>query len=180
MFKIKKAFALILMLALFIPALARASSNGDYNITTATIGDKDAAGDYRIWVTNDGIEHYAQDTGIHFPYLNPASTDQTLTAAQSGTVLVINNLAGTYVNGATFTLPSAVPKLKYTFVIDVAKIFRLKPASGEIINFSTDIANSKVKNTSSAIGDSITVFCSTAGQWSVTEHFGTWATDNNP
>lgn len=179
--KFKKAFMLILMLALFLPALAKADSNTDYSITTATLGSQNkVSGDYTMWVTNDGVVHYAKDTGIHFPYLTPASTSQTLTAAQSGTVLVINNANGTYVNGAMFLLPPAIPKLEYTFVIDVAKVFRIQPASGEIINYSTDIANSKVKNTSSAIGDSIEVFCATTGQWSVKSRTGTWATDNNP
>lgn len=179
--KFKKTLALLIMLVLFLPALAKADSNSDYPITTATIGNKNVtSGDYTIWVTNDGVVHYAKDTGIHYPYLSPASTSQTLTAAQSGTVLVINNNGGSAPNGVVVTLPIATPKLEYTIIVDVARFVRLKPQSGDIINFSTDIAGSKVKNTSAAIGDSIEVFCSTAGQWSVKSRTGTWATDNNP
>ncbi len=176
--KFKKALALLLMLVLFLPALAMASSNSDYNITTGTLGDKNSAGDYRIWVTNDGVVHYAQDTGIHYPYLTPASTTQTLTAAQSGTTFVFNNAGGTAPSGAKMLLPAATPKLKYTFIVDAAVYIRLVPAAGEIINFSTAVANSRLKNTSAAIADSITVFCATAGQWSIVDKVGTWAVDN--
>lgn len=182
--KFKHSIVLLLMLVLFLPAIARADSNNEYSTITGTLGGNNpGSGDYTIWVSSDGVVHYAKDTGILYPYLPTTSTQQTLTAAQTGTTLVINNGAGTYTtgaSGATFTLPSAIPKLQYSFIIDVAGVFRLKPASGEIINFSTDVANSKIKNTSKAIGDSITIWCSTAGQWSIKDKVGTWATDNNP
>lgn len=179
--KFKKVFAMLLMLVLFLPALAKADSNTDYSTITATIGNKNTVSqDYTMWVTSDGVVHYAKDSGIHFPYLTPASTSQTLTAAMSGTTFVLNNAGGTAPSGATMQLPPATPKLEFTFITDVNVFFRLKPATGEIINFSSNVANSKVRNTSAAIGDSIEVFCSTTGQWSVKSRSGTWATDNNP
>lgn len=178
MFHKIKIVLLALVVAVLLPMAAQAQTY--YTTTTGTLGDKNSSGDYRVTLTNDGVVHYASDTGITMPYLTPTSTDQTLTAAQTGTTFVFNNGSGTAVSGATYTLPAAVAGLQYTFIGDVAKIFRLKPASGEIINYSTDVANSKVKNTSAAIGDSITVICVTAGQWSIKNRFGTWATDNNP
>lgn len=177
----KKALALVLMLGFFMPALAKADSNTDFSTITATMGNKNTtSGDYTMWITNDGVVHYAKDSGIRYPYLTPASTSQTLTAAQSGTTFVLNNAGGVAPSGATMQLPAANPKMSYTFITDVAVNFRIKPATGEIINFSTAIANSKLKNTSAAIGDSIQVFCSTAGQWSIRTKVGTWAVDNNP
>lgn len=179
--KFKKNIAMIFMLALFLPALAQADSNTDYSTITATMGNKNTVSqDYTMWITSDGVVHYAKDSGIHFPYLTPASTSQTLTAAQSGTTFVLNNAGGTAPNGAIMFLPAATPKLEYTFIVDVNVYIRLKPQAGEIINFSTNVASSKVRNTSAAIGDSIEVFCATTGVWSVKSKTGTWATDNNP
>lgn len=123
---------------------------------------------------------FGEPSRVLFISLSPTSTSQTLTAAQAQSVLVINNGAGVAKGGAIINLPVSVKGMDYTIITDLALTFRLKPASGEIINYSTNTANSKVKNTSAAIGDSIEVFCSTAGKWSVKGRFGTWVTDNNP
>lgn len=175
----KLNLALALMVAFgcvsLLPVLGSAQTY--YSTTTGTLGDQNSNKDYRITTTQDGVVHFAQDTGVTFPFIT-ASTNQTLTAAQTGTTMVFNNGVGAAKDNTTFTLPSAVVGLSYTVIGDVAHSFRLKPASGEIINYSTDIANSKVKNTSAAAGDSITVFCATIAQWSIKDKSGTWATDN--
>lgn len=180
--KFKKAFALILMLIFALPLLARADNNSDYSITKATMGGiNQGSGDYSAWVTNDGtgsIFKFARDTGIHYPYVTPASTSQTLTAYQSGSTFVVNNGGGTATGSPKIQLPTAIQKEDYTIITDVALAIRIVPATGEIINYSSDVANSRVKNTSAAIGDSIELFCATTGQWSIKSKSGTWATDN--
>jgi len=114
------------------------------------------------------------------PTIIAASTSQTLTASQSGAVFVLNRNGGSAPNGAILTLPTATARLDYTFIVDTAVNIRIKPQAGDIINYATNVAGSKVKNTSATIGDSIELYCIVAGQWSVKNRFGTWATDNNP
>lgn len=133
------------------------------------------------------VSAHAQDFGggsfgkvAAYPGVVAASTSQTLTASQTGQVFVLNKLLGVAPNGAIMSLPKASPKLDYTFIIDAAVYIRIKPQSADIINFSSDVAGSKVRNTSAAVGDSIEVFCVVAGQWSIKNRVGTWATDNNP
>lgn len=132
------------------------------------------------------VNAHAQFGGGNFsspmpsPTIIAASTSQTLTASQSGAVFVLNKNGGSAPNGSILTLPTASPRLDYTFIVDTAVYIRIKPQSGDIINFSTNVAGSAVRNTSAAISDSIELYCIVAGQWSVKNRFGTWATDNNP
>ena len=149
----------------------------NYTTSVATFGDQNSSNNYRMTATNDGVIRFASDTGIIVPYTT-ASTNSTLTAAQTGTTIVFNNGSGTAQSNTTFTLPTSAVGMQYSFIGDITKYFRVKPASGEIINYSTAVANSKLKNSSAAIGDSIIVFCATAGQWSVKAQNGTWAVDN--
>lgn len=146
---------------------------------TATFGDQNSLKAYRLTATNDGVLTYAQDTGLVMPYLNTATTNTTLLATQSGTVLIFGNGAGAAVNGTTYTLPAATVGLQFTFVSDVAKYFRLAPNGTDVFNFSTATTNSKLSNSGSALaGDSITIFCGNTGKWSVMDKVGTWAVDN--
>lgn len=151
-----------------------------FGTTTGTLGNQNSSGDYAVTVTNDNVVHFAQDTGLLFPYTT-ASTNQTLTAVQTGVTLVFNNGAGTANNLVIFTLPTAAVGMSYSFIADIAKSFRIKPQSADIINFSTAVAGSKINNGGSgAAGDAITLFCATAGKWSIKYKVGTWAVDNNP
>lgn len=104
-----------------------------------------------------------------------ATTNITLTAAQLGTVIVFNNSTGVAANGTQFTLPTAVVGMQYTVISDTAKFFYIKPASADIINFSTATTGQRISNaTTAAAGDSITLVCQTAGQWSIQSRIGTW------
>lgn len=108
-----------------------------------------------------------------------ASTNQTLSATQSGQVIVFNNGAGAAVDGTRFTLPAAVVGLEFTIIADVAKFFRVAPASGETINFTSTAAGKRIASSSAAIGDSITLVCFTTGTWSIKAKSGTFAMENN-
>ncbi len=157
-------------------------SNAYATDRTATFGDQNASGVYRLRAetdqstgTNYGWVVFAQDTGIYLPYTT-ASTNQTLVAAQTGTTIVFNNGAGTAQNGTAFTLPTAAVGMEYTIVADVAKYFFVDAQGTDTINFSTATAGQRISNSASALaGDSITLFCATANKWSVKSKVGTWA-----
>lgn len=144
-------------------------------VKIATFGDYNSSNVYRMTADSDGVITYAQDTGIVLPYIATATTNTTLTAIQSGATILFGNGAGVAANGTMYTLPAATVGLNYTIVSDVAKFFYVKPASGEIINYSTCAANNRVANTSAAAGDSISLFSLTAGTWSIKSKIGTWA-----
>lgn len=175
----------ILTLAVFLLAL---SSQAFAATRTATFGDYNAAGQYRLKADMDTINGvnvgyltFAQDTGIYYPYISTATTSTTLLASQTGATVVFNNGAGTAANGTTYTLPASAVGMQFTFVSDVAKYFRLAPTGTDVFKYSTATTNSKLSNVGSALaGDSITVFCSIAGEWSISDRAGTWTVDNNP
>ncbi len=107
---------------------------------------------------------------------SPATTNQTLSNAQSGNIIIFTGTA----NNTKFTLPAATLGLDFTIVSDVAKYMHIVVSSGDIINFSTLGANDGVSNSAStAKGDSIELVCQTAGQWSIKNRIGTWAQDNS-
>lgn len=172
---------LVIIAFLFVGLLPGAAfAQNLYPTTTGTFGDQNSNKDYRIISTTDGVIHVAQDTGVLFPYTT-GSTNQTLTAAQTGTTYVFNNGAGTAQGLTIFTLPTSAVGMQYSFISDIAKSFRIKPQSADIIDYSTAVAGSKVNNGGSALaGDSITLFCATAGKWSIKNKVGTWTVDNNP
>lgn len=149
---------------------------------TATFGDQNSAGVYRVRTDRDdstgaGYVTYAQDTGIVYPYLTTPTTNFTLTAFQSGSVYILDSaVAGPPAANTTFTLPTATVGLQYTFIADVSTFFRVAPQSTDIIRLSTAVAGNKVRN-SGAVGDSITLFCAVAGFWSISDRIGTWTVD---
>lgn len=123
-----------------------------------------AWGPYSGWQQNPAIPGSVATTGF------------TLDSSQVGTVIVFNNTAGTAVNNTTFTLPVAVIGMQYTFISDISKWITIAPALTDIINFTGSSTGKKISNSgSSNAGDSITLVCQTAGQWSIQSKFGTWA-----
>lgn len=167
----KRILALVI-LALFISANAFAANK------VATFGDYNSSGVYRMTATDDGVITYAQDTGIVDPYLGTATTNATLTAAQSGTTVVLSNGGGAAVNATQYTLPAATVGLNYAFIADVAKYMIVHPNGTDTIDYSTIPAGNGIKNTTAAIGDSIELICVNSGKWSVKNITGTWATSN--
>lgn len=137
---------------------------------TATMGDYNSSGVYRITCDINGVCTYAQDTGIIWPY-KVLATNTTMTAAQSGTTLVSN----ASIDGITYTLPAATVGMQYTFIADTAKILKVYPATGEIINFASLSTSQGLSNSNTpAKGDHLILFCATAGQWSLKSMRNTW------
>lgn len=105
-----------------------------------------------------------------------ATTNYTLSNGQSGNIIVFNGTS----NNTKFTLPAATLGEDYTIISDVAKYMHIVVSSGDIINFSTLVANDGISNSATAAkGDSIELVCQTAGQWSIKNKIGTWAKDNS-
>lgn len=163
-----KRLLLGLVAALLIAAPCYAAS------TTATFGDMNSSGTYRMSANTDGVITFASDTGIVWPY-STATTNATLTAAQSSTTLVSS---GT-VDYVKYQLPAATVGLKYKFIAGTAKYIEVKPSSGEIIHYSTAAASNKIRS-AGAIADSVEVFCATAGEWEIGSMKGTWTVSVNP
>lgn len=167
---------IVLFLGLMLLALPRAQASvsnmtaqlGVYNTTDSQYGlEVDNANNFIFAPTSSSIKWPG----------TTASTNVTLTAANSGQTIIFNNGGGTAQSGTTFLLPSATVGLEIAVVADIAKWFYVKPGVGtDTINFSTATAGQRISNSgTAAAGDSITLYCATAGKWSVLDHNGTWA-----
>ena len=155
------AVALLLLFALSVPSFAA---------VTATLGDQNSSGSYRVQVDSDGVVTFASDTGIRFPY-EAATTSDTLTAAESGKTIV----SSAPTQAPTFTLPAAAVGMEFTFVAATAVSIILDPNGTDIFKYASLSAGDRIYNSSAAAGDTIRVFCATANQWAVTPIVGTWA-----
>lgn len=151
---------------------------------TATFGDQNSSGVYRVVADTDGVVTFASDTGIKYPYEHVTSVaTETLTAAQTG--ITITDYGVRYPNGSAacskHVLPRAVAGLQYTLVTG-SKCFTDFDTvdTSDTILYSiagTDLdAGDSVKSTGQ-IGDSITVMSTSAGTWVIKSMKGTW-TDN--
>lgn len=140
---------------------------------TATLGDQNSSGEYRVKVDTDGVVTFASNTGILFPY-EAATTSDTLTAAESGKTIVSS--APTY--PPTFTLPVAAVGMEFSFVAATAVSIILDPNGTDIFKYASLSAGDRIYNSTAAAGDTIRVFCATANEWAVTPVVGTWADYN--
>ncbi len=141
---------------------------------TATLGDQNSSGNYRVQVDSDGVVTFAANTGIIFPY-EAATTSDTLTAAESGKTFVVTPAAG---SPPTYTLPVAAVGMEFTFVTTNTVSVYLDPNGTDIFKYASLSAGDRIYNSSAAAGDTIRVFCATANQWAVTPIAGTWADAN--
>jgi len=149
---------------------------GECGITTA-LGNKNSSGNYRMTIDTDGIVTFQTDTAINFPYQS-GTTNDTLTAADSGRTYVI----GEGTDAAPFLrLPAAVPGMVFPFISSSSShSVYIIPNGTDIINYASLVAGDSIYNSSAAKGDSITLICTTANQWDVDIHNGTWADGNSP
>ena len=103
------------------------------------------------------------------------TADDTLTAAESGTIHTTVGATGT----VTLTLPSATPGLELFFRVGAAQELRLDPDGSETIALpSTGVQGAAGKYlTANAAGESLHIMCDTAGQWTVYGYTGTWTAE---
>ena len=192
------------ILALVILAVL-VSANAFAARLTATLGDQDAAKNYRVQVDDSGLVTFAQDTSITAPYENIGSgtavtsaagnpgTGRVLTSADSGSY--ISDYGGNTVgvaapgtltgSGTRFILPActtATLGYQFDFATAVKETITITPNStADSIAFSISgtglSAGQGIKNSgSAAAGDEIQVSCTSVGNWTARNLAGTWAT----
>jgi len=130
------------------------------------------------------VAHNQSDGSIVFPtYLRSRTRDVEIiagdyapVAAESGMVFVTTASAGSQ----TFTLPTAVAGLTYTFV-DISTTGNddliIQAASGDTINGGT--AAKKYWCSADSVPGSVTLVAVDGTAWVVVNVAGTWANDNN-
>lgn len=118
---------------------------------------------------------WSMPTGWQYPSLVPgyySTTNQTLTSAQSGQILVFT---GTAQDTKVF-LPTATVGLDFIVISNVAKYFALQPQATDTIALTSVLQGQPISNNgSAAIGDNIELVCIVAGTWSIRDKIGTWA-----
>jgi hypothetical protein len=107
------------------------------------------------------------------PLTASKATNYTVVSADSGVVFDNTGAGGTVV---TFTLPSAATGLKYTFANVLTTALSqivIAPQAADTIAFGTKTASQTVSSPV-ATRSSITVVCTAANTWAVTELVGTF------
>jgi len=119
---------------------------------------------------------------LRFPQAGPAlkvpeahTADDTLTAAESGSVHTTVGATGTVV----FTVPAATVGLEYFFKVGAAQELRIDPNGTETIALpSTGVQGAAGKYlTANAAGETVHLLCDTAGEWSCYGYTGTWTAE---
>lgn len=163
-------------------------------VTTATFGDYNSSGEYRVKADSDGVVTFASDSqlvlpatvstpasgvttfaatsSIVYPYRVATATLDTVSATDSGKVLTASTTFGT-----KFVLPSATPGLRFTFIAPDAKYMTVDTVSTfDTIRYITLDGGDSIKSTGNT-GDSVSLICNTANKWDIMGMFRTW-TDN--
>lgn len=173
--KIKLEQSLLALVALIIVAafvLPHVSSASIANMTAQLGVYNSTDSQYGLEVDNGNNFVFAPTTAsIKYPS-NVATTSVTLTASNSGQVVVFTGTA----NDTTFSLPTAQVGMDMDIIAGAAKYVAIKPQSTDTIVFSTLTQGQTVTNSGSAsIGDEFELFCAKANTWYVRNKTGTWA-----
>ena len=103
-----------------------------------------------------------------------ATTNQTLTANDSGTTYIANAA------DLVFTLPATVAGLVYTFVnaaVSVGTGLSVSPAAADNINEGVDNKDLINSGATDVLGDAVTVLGDGSTGWFTTAKIGTWAAE---
>lgn len=176
MFKIKRALLLMVVLALCFTAPSFAA-------VVACNGVPDSSGLCPLAVDDSGYTTF--NGGIYAKY-EAATTNDTITAAESGKTFVVSPVSGSPV---TFTLPTAVAGLNFKFIAGsghattTLRQFYIDPQSTDYLivanagTTSTYAAGDKTQS-GGITGDSIELICTTDGTWIAIDTRGTWVDAN--
>lgn len=174
--KLIAVFSLLMLLAL--PRAEASISNmvaqlGLYNSTDSTYG---------LEVDNNNQFHFSQ-TGAGIWYgINSVTTENTLTANQTGQTFVSTAAFGTISGDPTLgsgtiilVLPTAQKGMDFTYIAGTTEKIQLIPGnSGDTIQYSTLTAGQSLYNSTAAKGDHIEVKSNAAGSWQINDLQGTW------
>ena len=112
----------------------------------------------------------------HAPYeVTVHTTGATLTTNDSGTVHTNTGASGTI----TFALPAAVPGLRYMFSVGAAHELRIDPNGTETISLPSSGVPGAVGKylTADAVGESVQLACTVAGNWACFGYTGSWSAE---
>lgn len=118
---------------------------------------------------------------MRVPFIEDASAtveaktaDYPVTYADAGKYFTNDGAAGTVV----FSLPAAVPGLRYRFQVLAAQALRIDPNGTETIGVHTGVQAAAGKYVgNSTAGNFISIVCVKAGQWNVDAAAGTWTAE---
>lgn len=121
------------------------------------------------------IEVLQREAPANYSVTEAHTADDTLTAAESGSTHTTYGASGTVV----FSLPAAVLGMWFRFVVGAAQELRIDPNGTETISLpSTGVAGAAGKYlTANAAGESVVLFCASAGTWAVAGFTGTWTAE---
>lgn len=200
----KRILALVI-LAVLVSANAFAQFDNAGNRTEATLGGQDSNKNYRLTCDSTGLCEFANDTAIAYPYENISSgtaiagtagnpgTGYQLTSADSGLNIADygGKTAGTSASGTLtgygtrFILPACTSVnlgFQYEIATAVKETITVTPFStADSISYSISgtglLAGQGIKNSGSgAAGDQVQAVCSSVGNWTLHNVYGTWAT----
>ena len=161
------------------------------DITTATFGDQNSSKEYRMKAmidssTGNGTVVFASDTGIQYPFEHYTTQGaNTLLDYESGKVITdMGGASGPTQTGSCskHTLPVAEAGLEFTLTAGSKCTTTLDVSStDDTILYSISgtglDAGDSIKSTGQA-GDSVTLFSTATGSWSIKSMVGIW-TDNS-
>lgn len=103
------------------------------------------------------------------------TANYTVTTAENGTCFTNAGASG----AITFSLPAATAGLHYIFVVRAAQELRIDPNGTQTISLpSSGVPGAAGKYlVADAIGESVHLYCDTAGTWSVLGYTGTWTAE---
>lgn len=166
--------AWLVMGLLCISGIAFASIYGDLRRVGLDVDRGDlTVSDGKIVVNGTARTEGYAFTSAAFETYNTTTTAKTVLAAQCyGTVFVVTESSD---DPVTFNLPTAVKGMVVTFIdLDstAAADLTVNPADADQIN--GDTAGDAISCTSDVIGETVTLVCYAAGQWTYLHKHGTW------
>lgn len=163
--KLIGAFVLMMLLS--------TNSHAQY---VAALGDQNSSNVYRVTIDTSGVFQFASDTGIVYPYKVLATTD-TIAVTDSGRTFTVSPTA----TAGILTLPPANPGMEFTFIANTNVVFDVNPYGSETILWapsSQPMSAGDQIGCPCVTGDSLQLFSTAAGTWSVKEMRGAWTDDN--
>lgn len=125
-------------------------------------------------VANGGILNM-EAGALHKRPIVTITDDVTLTAADSGKIVVVNGV------DKVATLPATALGLVFTFVIQGLSVttgFSISPVAADKINFGTDDKDWINTGATDVVGDSVTIVGDGADGWIVIDMHGIWAAES--
>lgn len=157
---------LILFLVIFMAMSVQAAD------LVSTDGAPNSSGVYPVQIDSDGVITFRSDAGINYPY-EAATTSDTLTASESGKTISV-----ACQTPCEFELPAAEAGMNFTFVsTDNAAVFSVDPNGTDTLYLGVGAVplDAGDKATSpGATGDTLKVFSTADGYWSVPIELGTF------